>query len=70
MSDRKETEIKYDVVKVRAHLAEQDRLIAIDEDVLDELRTLVDHRERQLNRIKNQRDAMAALISEKSLVSE
>ena len=55
---------KYDAEKIRAHLAEQDRLIAIDEAVLDELRTLVDDRERALNRFKQQRNAMEALINE------
>ena len=53
---------KYDAEKVRVHLAEQDRLIAIDEAVLDELRTLVDERERALNRCKQQRNAIEALI--------
>ena len=55
--------MKYDAEIVRAYLAEQDRLIAVDEAVLDELRTLVDERERALNRRKQQRTALEALIS-------
>jgi len=60
------SERKYDAEKVRAHLAEQDRLIAIDEAVIDELRTIVDDRERTLNRVKNQRNAMQAVIEKDS----
>ncbi len=56
----------YDVEKARTYLEDQDRLIAIEEAVLDELQSIADTRYRTLLTMKSRRDALTKRLAEET----